>query len=75
MSPIPYYIGFAFWITVILIALSSCATYDVSYHSPDGKQVARCYNSGWGWIGVPAAAYNQNKCEKTAESKGMTKTQ
>lgn len=53
--------------TVLLF--SGCASFNTPMKNADGN-VIECRNSGWGWLGAPAAYVMQRKCESEFRERG-----
>ena len=65
-------LGFIIWLLFLTVALCSCTSISRELKNPDTGQVYYCRNTGFGFIGVPIAMYNQSKCEENAARNGYT---
>lgn len=52
-----------------VLLISGCASFNTPMRNADGK-VVECRNSGWGWLGAPAAYVMQRNCESEFRERG-----
>lgn len=63
------YIGFIFAVAILCAALSSCVSYDTTYHNAAGQQYY-CKGNGWGLIGAAISLQREAECDKAAKRAG-----